>query len=65
MESTLRSSISDTGSSRCLAIFTTVVTVSAQSDGPDWKIAPTGLNVAAGDTAGDLNIAWDAQPPDQ
>ena len=45
-----------------LAIFTTVVTVSAQSDDPDWKLAPTGLNVAAGDTAGELNIAWDAHP---
>ena len=45
-----------------LAIFTTVVTVSAQSDGPDWKIAPTGLNVAPGDATGELNIAWDAHP---
>ena len=42
--------------------FTTVMTVSAQSDDPDWKIAPTGLNVAAGDTAGELDITWDAHP---
>ena len=42
--------------------FTTVMTVSAQSDEPDWKVAPTGLNVAAGDAAGELDIAWDAHP---
>ena len=42
--------------------FTTVMTVSAQSDEPDWKVAPTGLNVAAGDAAGELDITWDAHP---
>ena len=42
--------------------FATVMTVSAQSDTPDWKLAPTGLNVSAGDQAGELNIAWDAHP---
>ena len=36
------------------------MTVSAQSDDPDWKIAPTGLNVAAGDAAGEIEITWDA-----
>ena len=40
--------------------FAAVMTVSAQSDDPDWKLAPTGLNVSAGDQAGELNIAWHA-----
>ena len=39
-----------------------VMTVSAQSDDPDWKVAPTGLNVAAGDNAGELDLTWDAHP---
>ena len=42
--------------------FTTVMTVSAQSNDRDWKQSPTGLNVTAGDAAGELNIAWDAHP---
>ena len=42
--------------------FAAVMTVSAQSDDRDWKLAPTGLNVSAGDQAGELNIAWDAHP---
>ena len=42
--------------------FTTVMTVSAQSDDRDWKQSPTGLNVTAGDAAGELNITWDAHP---
>ena len=42
--------------------FAAVMTVSAQSDDPDWKLAPTGLNVSAGDQAGELNITWDAHP---
>ena len=42
--------------------FAAVMTVSAQSDDPDWKLAPTGLNVTAGDQAGELNIAWHAHP---
>ena len=42
--------------------FATVMSVSAQSDTPDWKLAPTGLNVSAGDQTGELNIAWDAHP---
>ena len=40
--------------------FAVVMTVSAQSDNPDWKVAPTGLNVAAGDAAGELDLTWDA-----
>ena len=40
--------------------FAAVMSVSAQSDEPDWKVAPTGLNVAAGDAAGELEITWDA-----
>ena len=42
--------------------FAMVMTVSAQSDDPDWKVAPTGLNVAAGDNAGELDLTWDAHP---
>ena len=34
----------------------------AESNPPDWKLAPTGLNVTAGDEVGDLDIAWDAHP---
>ena len=43
--------------------FAAVMTVSAQSDDPDWKVAPTGLNVAAGDAAGELDLTWDASSP--
>ena len=43
--------------------FAAVMSVSAQSDEPDWKVAPTGLNVAAGDAAGELEITWDASSP--
>ena len=42
--------------------FAMVMTVSAQSDDPDWKVAPTGLVVAAGDAAGELDLTWDAHP---
>ena len=42
--------------------FAVVMTVSAQSDDSDWKLAPTGLNMTAGDQAGELNIAWHAHP---
>ena len=42
--------------------FTTVMTVSAQSNDRDWKQSPTGLNVTAGDAAGELDITWDAHP---
>ena len=42
--------------------FAMVMTVSAQSDDPDWKVAPTGLNAAAGDAAGELDLTWDAHP---
>ena len=45
-----------------ITAFAAVMTVSAQSDDPDWKLAPTGLNVTAGDQAGELNIIWDAHP---
>ena len=43
--------------------FAAVMTVSAQSDDPDWKLAPTGLTVTAGDAAGELEITWDASSP--
>ena len=42
--------------------FATVMTVSAQSEPPDWKVAPTGLTLSAGAQAGDLNLTWDAHP---
>ena len=42
--------------------FAMVMTVSAQSDDPDWKVAPTGLVVATGDAAGKLDLTWDAHP---
>ena len=42
--------------------FAMVMTVSAQSDEPDWKQAPTGLAVTAGNAAGDLDITWDSHP---
>ena len=42
--------------------FATVMTVSAQSNTPDWKVAPTGLTVSAGNQDGALDITWDAHP---
>ena len=43
--------------------FTTIMTVSAQAEAPDWEKAPTGLNVMAGDQAGNLEVAWDPLQP--
>ena len=42
--------------------FAMVMTVSAESDDPDWKQSPTGLAVTAGNAAGELDITWDAHP---
>ena len=42
--------------------FAMVMTVSAQSNTPDWKLAPTGLTVSDGNQAGALDITWDAHP---
>ena len=42
--------------------FTTIMTVSAQAEAPDWKVAPTGLNVMAGDQPGEIDITWDPHP---
>ena len=42
--------------------FATVMTVSAQSEPPDWKVAPTGLTLSAGAQAGELDLTWDAHP---
>ena len=39
-----------------------VITVSAQSDDPDWKQPVTGLSATAGDQAGELDLTWDAHP---
>ena len=40
--------------------FATVMTVSAQSDDPDWKLPVTGLTAVAGDDPGEMIISWDA-----
>ena len=40
--------------------FAMVMTVSAQSDDPDWRLPVTGLTVSAGDDPGELVINWDA-----
>ena len=43
--------------------FAAAMTVSAQARRPRLEtVAPTGLNVAAGDQAGALDITWDAHP---
>ena len=43
--------------------FSTIRTVSAQAEAPEWKNAPTGLNVMTGDHAGNLEVAWDPLQP--
>ena len=40
--------------------FAMVMTVSAQSDNPDWRLPVTGLTVSAGDDPGEMVITWDA-----
>ena len=40
--------------------FTAVMTVSAQSDTPDWRLPVTGLTAVAGDDPGEIIISWDA-----
>ena len=40
--------------------FAMVMTVSAQSDTPDWRQSVTGLTVSAGDDPGEMVITWDA-----
>ena len=40
-------------------VLTTTMIVSAESGDHDWKQAPTGLTVSAGDEAGELDITWD------
>ncbi len=35
---------------------------SAEAANPDWRDAPTGLNVSPGDNPGDLVITWNAHP---
>ena len=42
--------------------FAAAMTVSAQSETPDWKLAPTGLTLAAGDQTGELDLTWDPHP---
>ena len=45
-------------------VLTTTMIVSAESGDHDWKQAPTGLTVSAGDEAGELDITWDANSQD-
>ena len=45
-----------------IALMAVLMTVGVQADGPDWKQAPTGLTVTAGDQAGEIDIAWDPHP---
>ena len=40
--------------------FAAVMTVSAQSDLPDWRLPVTGLTAVAGDDPGAMVITWDA-----
>ena len=42
--------------------FAAVMTVSAQADGPEWKLPVTGLTAVAGDDPGEMLITWDAHP---
>ena len=42
--------------------FSAVMTVSAQSDPPEWRMPVTGLTVTAGDDPGELQITWDHHP---
>ena len=44
------------------AVLVISITASAAADEPDWKQAPTGLAVSAGNAAGDLDITWDSHP---
>ena len=45
-----------------IALMAVFMTVTVQADDPDWKVAPTGLTVTAGDQAGEIDITWDAHP---
>ena len=40
------------------------MTVSAESDDPDWKLAPTGLTATARDEVGELDVTWDPNVQD-
>ena len=44
--------------------FAAAMTVSAQSNDPDWRQAPTGLSITAGDEGGKLDINWDTSSQD-
>ena len=44
--------------------FAAAMTVSAQSNDPDWRQAPTGLSVTTGNEAGKLDINWDTSSQD-
>ena len=43
-----------------IALLTVVMTVTAQADGPDWKLPVTGLTAVAGNDPGEMIISWDA-----
>ena len=42
--------------------FAAVMTVSAQSDPPEWRMPVTGLTVTTGEASGELLIAWNHHP---
>ena len=43
-----------------IALLTIVMTVTAQADGPEWKLPVTGLTAVAGNDPGEMIISWDA-----
>ena len=45
-----------------IALMAVLMTVGVQADGPDWKQAPTGLTVTAGDQADEIDITWNPHP---
>ena len=45
-----------------VALMSVFMTVTAQADGPDWKLAPTGLTLSSGDQSGELHLTWDPHP---
>ena len=43
-----------------IALLTVFMTVTAQADGPEWRLPVTGLTAVAGDDPGEMRITWDA-----
>ena len=44
-----------------IALMAVFMTVTVQADHPDWKVAPTGLTVSAGNEAGEIDITWNPE----